>query len=71
MSKDKDDYIEKNFGEIKFAEESSLSYNDFERSLKSYLKEKDIPRYSHYMTQEKSKGKYVDDFEESFEDHFY
>ncbi|MFX1273731.1 MAG: hypothetical protein ACFFBP_14245 [Promethearchaeota archaeon] len=70
MSKIKDDYIKEKFGMIKFGEESSIPYIDFERSLNSYLKDKGTPRYSHYMTQKNSKGKFIDDFEEGFEEFF-
>jgi len=71
MSKSKENFIQEKFGLIKFGEESSLSYADYERSFNSYLKDKGTPRYSHYMQQEKKNGKYLDDFEEGFEDFFY
>jgi len=56
---------------IKFGEENSFCLNDFERSLNAFLKDKGKPRYSEYMSQEKSKNPYVADFEKSFKDHFY
>jgi len=71
MSKSKENFILEKFGLIKFGEESSLSYADYERSLNSYLKEKGTPRYSQYMDQEKNNGKYLDEFEEGFEESFY
>ena len=67
MSKSDEIFLEK-FGDIKFAEQNSISYSDYERSLNDYFRIKGIPRYSQYMTQEKTPGKYIEDFEESIED---
>ena len=71
MSKITDDFIQEKFGLIKFGEESSLSYADYEHSLNSYLKDKGTPRYSQYMKQQKNTDKYTHEFEEGFEDFFY
>ena len=68
--KENDDFLLK-FGVIKFGEESSYSLKDYERSLNNYLKDKGKPRYSEYMSQEKSKKPQVADFEKSFKDYFY
>ena len=62
----KDSFIKEKFGEIKFGEESSICYSDYERSFNSYLKNKGTPRYSHYIEQRKKNGKYLDEFEEGF-----
>ena len=71
MSKISADYLEEQFGNIKFGEESSISYSDFERSLNSYLKEKNVPHYNDYMVQEGSNGPKIDDFEESYDEILY
>lgn len=57
------------FGEIKFAEEKSLSASDFESSLKSYFsKEKRLPQ-GRYKFAELNNSK-IKDFEDSFYSYF-
>jgi len=68
MSKPDLEYM-KNFGEIKFAEENSMSASDFESSLKKHFKEKkNLPRGRYKFAELNSES--VDDFEESFRNYF-
>ena len=56
-------------GEIKFAEERTLSVSDFESSLKSYFSiEKKLP-HGRYKFAELSKSS-IKDFEDSFYNYF-
>ncbi|TFF95110.1 MAG: hypothetical protein EU547_07895 [Promethearchaeota archaeon] len=68
MSKTDPEYL-KYFGEIKFAEQNSMSANDFESSLKRYIKKKDkFPRGRYKFAELNSNS--INDFEESFNDYF-
>jgi len=68
MSKPDPEYL-KHFGEIKFAEEKSMSASDFESSLKKHFKKKEkFPRGRYKFAELNSES--VDDFEESFRNYF-
>ncbi len=68
MSDSTPEYL-KFFGEIKFAEEKSLSVSDFESSLKSYFsKEKRLPQ-GRYKFGELNNSS-IKDFEDSFYRYF-
>ena len=68
MSKPDPEYL-KHFGEIKFAEEKSMSASDFESSLKKHFKvKKNFPRGRYKFAELNSES--VDDFEESFRNYF-
>jgi len=57
------------FGEIKFAEEKSLSVSDFESSLKSYFsKEKRLPQGRYKFAELNNSS--IKDFEDSFYSYF-
>jgi len=57
------------FGEIKFAEEKSLSASDFENSFtKHFSKEEKLPT-GHYKFAELNNS-YIKDFEDSFNSYF-
>jgi len=57
------------FGEIKFAEEKSLSASDFESSLKSYFsKEKRLPQGRYKFAELNNSS--IKDFEDSFYSYF-
>lgn len=57
------------FGEIKFAEEKSLSASDFENALtKHFSKEEKLPT-GHYKFAELNNS-YIKDFEDSFNSYF-
>ena len=59
----------KHFGEIKFAEENSMSASDFERSLNRHFKSiKKKPRGRYKFAEINSDS--ADDFEESFSNYF-
>ncbi|MFX1397777.1 MAG: hypothetical protein ACFFAS_12135 [Promethearchaeota archaeon] len=59
------------FGEEKFGEEKSESYIDYEKSLNAHFNKEKAPGYDDYMSQDYSKKKHEQDFEKSFENHFY
>lgn len=59
----------KYFGEIKFAEENSMSASDFESSLKKHFKNKEKLPHGRYKFAEIN-SESVDDFEESFNKYF-
>ena len=64
MSEPDPEYL-KHFGEIKFAEENSLSASDFESSFRRHFNNKDkLPHGSYKFAEVNSDS--VDDFEESF-----
>jgi len=68
MSDTEPDYL-KFFGEIKFAEEKSLSASDFESSLTRHLKKGEkIPRGRYKFAE--LNNKLFDDFTESFKNYF-
>ena len=57
------------FGEIKFAEEKSMSANDFERALNRHLKHTGkIPRGRYKFAEIENPS--TDDFEKSFKEYF-
>lgn len=60
----------KHFGEIKFAEEKSISASDFERTLANYLKKEKVklPRGRYKFAEINSSA--AEDFEESFNRYF-
>jgi hypothetical protein len=60
----------KYFGEIKFAEEKSMSVNDYERSLNKHFNGKvaKIPRGRYKFAEINNPS--TDDFEESFNNYF-
>ena len=59
----------KYFGEIKFAEEKSLSASDFESSLKKHFsKEEKLPKGRYKFAE--LKNAYIKDFEDSFNSYF-
>ena len=60
----------KYFGEIKFAEEKSMSSSDFERSLNKHFhsKAEKIPRGRYKFAEINNPS--TDDFEESFNNYF-
>ncbi|GAH43726.1 unnamed protein product [marine sediment metagenome] len=60
----------KYFGEIKFAEEKSMSASDFERSLNKHfsIKTEKIPRGRYKFAEINNPS--TDDFEESFNNYF-
>ena len=68
MSKTDIEYL-KYFGEIKFAEEKSMSVSDFENSLRRFVKKKEkLPRGRYKFAEVNSNS--IDDFEESFKEYF-
>ena len=68
MSNSTPEYL-KFFGEIKFAEEKSLSASDFESSLKSYFsKEKRLPQGRYKFAELNNSS--IMDFEDSFYSYF-
>lgn len=68
MSKTDPEYL-KYFGEIKFAEEKSLSASDFESALKRFVNKKEkVPRGRYKPAEINSNS--MDDFEESFNEFF-
>jgi len=68
MSKTDPEYL-KYFGEIKFAEEKSMSVSDFEIALRRYVKKKEkFPRGRYKFAEVNSNS--IDDFEESFNEYF-
>ncbi|MFX0057951.1 MAG: hypothetical protein ACFE85_13955 [Candidatus Hodarchaeota archaeon] len=69
MSKIDPDFL-KFFGEIKFAEEKSMSAGDFERSMANYFKKEKIkvPRGRYKFAEVNSPA--AEDFEESFNQYF-
>jgi len=68
MSDSTPEYL-KFFGEIKFAEERSLSVSDFESSLKSYFsKEKRLPQGRYKFAELNNSS--IKDFEDSFYSYF-
>jgi hypothetical protein len=68
MSDTDPEYL-KYFGEIKFAEEKSMSASDFENALKRFVKKKDkMPRGRYKFAEINSNS--MDDFEESFNEYF-
>jgi len=64
MSDSTPEYL-KLFGEIKFAEEKSLSASDFESSLKSYFSKKQRFPQGRYKFAEVNSSS-IKDFEDSF-----
>ena len=57
------------FGEIKFAEEKSMSANDFERALNRHLKNiGKLPRGRYKFAEIENPS--TDDFEKSFKEYF-
>jgi hypothetical protein len=68
MSKTDPEYL-KHFGEIKFAEEKSMSASDFESALKRHLKKKEKRPRGRYKFAEINSDS-MDDFEESFKEYF-
>ena len=69
MSILKPDFIEKYFGEIKFAEHNSLAINDYELALKKYLSGKDkLPRGRYKFGE--IDNSFVNDFTKSFMNYF-
>ena len=69
MSILKPDFIEKYFGEIKFAEHNSLAINDYELALKKYLSGKAKLPHGHYKFGEIDNS-FVNDFTKSFMNYF-
>jgi hypothetical protein len=68
MSDSTPEYL-KFFGEIKFAEERSLSVSNFESSLKSYFsKEKRLPQGRYKFAELNNPS--IKDFEDSFYSYF-
>ena len=68
MSDDEPEYL-KHFGEIKFAEEKSMSASDFESAFKKHFKKKEkLPRGRYKFAELNSSS--ADDFEESFNNYF-
>ena len=68
MSDTDPEYL-KYFGEIKFAEEKSMSASDFESALKRFVKKKEkMPRGRYKFAEINSNS--MDDFEESFNQYF-
>ncbi len=68
MNKTDPEYL-KHFGEIKFAEEKSLSASDFESALRRHLNKKDkLPRGRYKFAELNNSS--IDDFEESFNEYF-
>ena len=68
MSDTDPEYL-KYFGEIKFAEEKSMSASDFESALKRFVKKKEkMPRGRYKFAEINSNS--MDDFEESFNEYF-
>ena len=68
MSNSTPEYL-KFFGEIKFAEERSLSASDFESSLKNYFsKEKKLPQGRYKFAELNNSS--IKDFEDSFYSYF-
>ncbi len=70
MSNQNENLLDK-FGDEKFAEEKSKSYKDYEKSYNAYFKEESILDDYPYPTEKSGKNKLEDDFEKSFESHFY
>lgn len=69
MSILKPDFIEKYFGEIKFAEHNSLAINDYELALKKYLLGKaKLPRGRYKFGE--IDNSFVNDFTKSFMNYF-
>ena len=69
MSILKPDFIEKYFGEIKFAEHNSLAINDYELALKKYLSGKaKLPRGRYKFGE--SDNSFINDFTKSFMNYF-
>jgi len=69
MSILKPDFIEKYFGEIKFAEHNSLAINDYELALKKYLSGKTkLPRGRYKFGE--IDNSFVNDFTKSFMNYF-
>ena len=69
MSILKPDFIEKYFGEIKFAEHNSLAINDYELALKKYLSGKaKLPRGRYKFGEINNSS--VNDFTKSFMNYF-
>ncbi|MBN1802183.1 MAG: hypothetical protein JW891_11790 [Candidatus Lokiarchaeota archaeon] len=71
MSEDQDKNILDEFGDEKFAEETSKKYLDYEQSYNAHFKEKSALEDYPYPTEESAKNKMETDFEKSFESHFY
>jgi hypothetical protein len=68
MSDTDPEYL-KYFGEIKFAEEKSMSASDFESALRRFVKKKEkMPRGRYKFAEINSNS--MDDFEESFNEYF-
>jgi hypothetical protein len=68
MSDSTPEYL-KYFGEIKFAEEKSLSASDFESSFKKHFsKEEKLPKGRYKFAE--LKNAYIKDFEDSFNSYF-
>ncbi len=68
MSETDPEYL-KYFGEIKFAEEKSMSASDFESALRRFVKRKEkVPRGRYKFAEINSNS--MDDFEESFNEYF-
>jgi len=64
-----DKFIEKYFGEIKFAENNSLAINDYERAIKKYLSRKSkLPRGRYRFGE--INNSLVKDFTKSFMSYF-
>ena len=55
-----------NFGIVEFAELNNLCMNDFEKSLKKYLKNGDR-RYKSYYKPGEVNNKFMEDFSEDFQ----
>ncbi len=69
MSDSLPEYL-KYFGEIKFAEEKSMSISDYERSLNRHFQSKaaKVPRGRYKFAE--INNPFADDFEESFNNYF-
>ena len=59
----------KHFGEIKFAEEKSMSASDFERALNRHMKNADKKPRGRYKFAEIGNS-FTKDFEDSFNEYF-
>jgi len=69
MSETDPDFL-KHFGEIKFAEEKSMSAGDFERSMANYFKKEKVKLpHGRYKFAELNSSA-AEDFEESFNQYF-